>query len=69
MKSGLHSENMKVWIKDIVVLTHGPIGCGYYSWGTRRNKAAVQEGDGNFIQYCFSTNLGESDIVFGGEKK
>ncbi|WP_238917334.1 nitrogenase component I subunit alpha [Clostridium sp. YIM B02555] len=56
-------------LKDIVVLTHGPIGCGYYSWGTRRNKAAVQKGDGNFIQYCFSTNLSESDIVFGGEKK
>jgi len=56
-------------IKDIVVLTHGPIGCGYYSWGTRRNKASVQEGEGSYIQYCFSTNLGESDIVFGGEKK
>lgn len=56
-------------LKDIVLLTHGPIGCGYYSWGTRRNKAAVQKGDGNFIQYCFSTDLQESDIVFGGEKK
>ncbi len=56
-------------LKDIVLLTHGPIGCGYYSWGTRRNKAIPQKGDGNFIQYCFSTNLGESDIVFGGEKK
>jgi nitrogenase molybdenum-iron protein alpha chain len=56
-------------IKDIVLLTHGPIGCGYYSWGTRRNKASVQDGEGNFIQYCFSTNLGDSDIVFGGEKK
>ena len=56
-------------LKDIVLLTHGPIGCGYYSWGTRRNKAIPQKDDGNFIQYCFSTNLGESDIVFGGEKK
>jgi nitrogenase molybdenum-iron protein alpha chain len=56
-------------LKDIVLLTHGPIGCGYYSWGTRRNKALPQKGDGSFIQYCFSTNLGESDIVFGGEKK
>ena len=56
-------------LKDIVLLTHGPIGCGYYSWGTRRNKAIPQQGDGNFIQYCFTTNLGESDIVFGGEKK
>ena len=56
-------------IKDIVVLTHGPIGCGYYSWGTRRNKAKGIEGEGSYVQYCFSTNLGDSDIVFGGEKK
>ncbi|MCE5221370.1 MAG: nitrogenase component I subunit alpha [Clostridium sp.] len=56
-------------LKDIVLITHGPIGCGYYSWGTRRNKAIPQNGDGNFIQYCFSTNLSDSDIVFGGEKK
>lgn len=56
-------------LKDIVLLTHGPIGCGYYSWGTRRNKAKPQTGDGNFIQYCFSTNLQETDIVFGGEKR
>lgn len=56
-------------LKDVVVLTHGPIGCGYYSWGTRRNKAIPKEGEGNFIQYCFSTDLQETDIVFGGEKK
>ena len=56
-------------LKDIVLLTHGPVGCGYYSWGTRRNKAAVGNNEGNFIQYCFTTNLSDSDIVFGGEKK
>lgn len=55
-------------LHDVVVLTHGPIGCGYYSWGTRRNKASVEEG-ANYIQYCFSTDLQEPDIVFGGEKK
>lgn len=55
-------------LQDVVVLTHGPIGCGYYSWGTRRNKAAAADGK-NFIQYCFSTDLQEPDIVFGGEKK
>ena len=55
--------------KDVVVLTHGPIGCGYYSWLTRRNKAIADEGGKNFVPYCFSTDLGESDIVFGGETK
>ena len=56
-------------IKDAVIITHGPIGCGYYSWGTRRNKGAADDGKDNFLEYCFSTDLQESDIVFGGEKK
>lgn len=56
-------------LKDAVVITHGPIGCGFYTWGTRRNKARGEEGEQNFLNYCFSTDLQESDIVFGGEKK
>lgn len=56
-------------IKDMVHITHGPIGCGYYTWGTRRNMAKAEEGGDNYIQYCFSTDMQETDIVFGGEKK
>ncbi len=57
-------------LKDVCVITHGPIGCGFYSWGTRRNKAKPDENtEKNFIPYCFSTDMQESDIVFGGEKK
>jgi nitrogenase molybdenum-iron protein alpha chain len=57
-------------LKDVLVITHGPIGCGFYSWGTRRNKAKPDENaDKNFIPYCFSTDMQESNIVFGGEKK
>jgi nitrogenase molybdenum-iron protein alpha chain len=56
-------------LKDVAVITHGPIGCGFYSWGTRRNKAVPDEEGKNFIQYCFSTDMQEPDIVFGGEKK
>lgn len=56
-------------IKDALTITHGPIGCGYYSWGTRRNKAIAEDGGNNFVPYSFSTDLQESDIVFGGEKK
>ena len=55
-------------LKDALILTHGPIGCGFYSWGTRRNKAKTESGE-NFIQYCFSTDMQEPDIVFGGETK
>lgn len=56
-------------LKDMVHIVHGPIGCSYYAWGTRRNKARAEEGGANFVNYCFSTDMQESDIVFGGEKK
>lgn len=56
-------------LKDVAVITHGPIGCGFYSWGTRRNKATRMPDGTNFLEYCLSTDLQESDIVFGGEKK
>ncbi len=56
-------------IKDMVHIVHGPIGCAYYAWGTRRNKGKSEKGEKNFLEYCFSTDMQESDIVFGGEKK
>jgi nitrogenase molybdenum-iron protein alpha chain len=56
--------------RDILSITHGPIGCGFYSWLTRRNQTrpATLE-DPNFINYCLSTDIQEENIVFGGEKK
>jgi len=56
-------------IKDMIHIVHGPIGCSYYTWGTRRNKAKTEPGGQNYIEYCFSTDMQESDIIFGGEKK
>jgi nitrogenase molybdenum-iron protein alpha chain len=56
----------------MVTITHGPVGCGYYSWGTRRNKARADETtppDKVYSQLCFTTDMQEPDIVFGGEKK
>jgi len=56
--------------RDIVNITHGPIGCGFYSWLTRRNQTRTTSlDDENFMTYCFSTDMQEEDIVFGGEKK
>jgi nitrogenase molybdenum-iron protein alpha chain len=57
--------------RDIVNITHGPIGCGFYSWLTRRNQTdPSQSVDGqNFMTYCFSTDMQEQEIVFGGERK
>ncbi|MDK2973672.1 MAG: nitrogenase molybdenum-iron protein alpha chain [Methanofollis sp.] len=59
-------------IKDMISITHGPIGCAYYSWGTRRNKARADDRtppEQIYSTMCFSTDMQESDIVFGGEKK
>ncbi|ADO83187.1 nitrogenase molybdenum-iron protein alpha chain [Ilyobacter polytropus] len=56
-------------LKDMVHVVHGPIGCSYYTWGTRRNKADADDDGKNFINYIFSTDMQESDIVFGGEPK
>jgi nitrogenase molybdenum-iron protein alpha chain len=56
--------------RDIVNITHGPIGCGFYSWLTRRNQTdASGEGEANFMTYSFSTDMQDKDIIFGGEKK
>ncbi|MHC1741893.1 MAG: nitrogenase molybdenum-iron protein alpha chain [Syntrophobacteraceae bacterium] len=56
--------------RDIVNITHGPIGCGFYSWLTRRNQTRPEgPDDWNFLPYAFSTDMQEEDIVFGGEKK
>ncbi|MBF0303358.1 MAG: nitrogenase molybdenum-iron protein alpha chain [Desulfamplus sp.] len=56
--------------RDIVNITHGPIGCGFYSWLTRRNQTKpASDSDDNFMTYCFSTDMQDKDIVFGGEKK
>jgi len=55
---------------DIVNLVHGPIGCGFYAWLTRRNQTSASGEKGeNFITYCMSTDMQDSDIIFGGEKK
>ncbi|BAH07774.1 nitrogenase molybdenum-iron protein alpha chain [Clostridium kluyveri] len=56
-------------VKDMVHITHGPIGCAYYTWATRRNKAKAEDGGQNFLEYTFSTDMQEKDIVFGGVEK
>ncbi|AMK10976.1 MAG: nitrogenase molybdenum-iron protein alpha chain [Pseudodesulfovibrio sp.] len=55
--------------RDIVNITHGPIGCGFYSWLTRRNQTDAGTDGENYMPYCFSTDMQDQDIIFGGEKK
>ena len=55
---------------DIVNLVHGPIGCSFYAWLTRRNQTdGINDSDSNYLSYCMSTDMQDSDIIFGGEKK
>ncbi|NTV82485.1 nitrogenase molybdenum-iron protein alpha chain [Chlorobaculum thiosulfatiphilum] len=56
--------------RDIVNIVHGPIGCSFYAWLTRRNQTRPEKPtDENYITYCFSTDMQEEHVVFGGEKK
>jgi len=55
--------------RDVVNLVHGPIGCSFYAWLTRRNQTNAGTDGVNYMNYCFSTDMQDSDIIFGGEKK
>ncbi len=55
--------------RDIINLVHGPIGCSFYAWLTRRNQTSPAEGEDNYIPYSFSTDMQDENIVFGGEIK
>jgi nitrogenase molybdenum-iron protein alpha chain len=59
-----------VWgpIRDMVHISHGPVGCGWYSWGTRRNLMSGKNGVSSFSMQ-FTSDFQEKDIVYGGDKK
>lgn len=59
-----------VWgpIGDMVHISHGPVGCGWYSWGTRRNMVHGINGVSSFAMQ-FTSDFQEKDIVYGGDKK
>jgi nitrogenase molybdenum-iron protein alpha chain len=59
-----------VWgpIGDMVHVSHGPVGCGWYSWGTRRNLVSGKNGVSSFAMQ-FTSDFQEKDIVYGGDKK
>jgi nitrogenase molybdenum-cofactor synthesis protein NifE len=52
-------------IVDAVHLVHGPIGCAAYTWDIR---GALSSGP-ELHRLSFSTDLQETDVIFGGEKK
>ncbi len=60
-----------VWgpIKDMVHISHGPVGCGHYSWAQRRNYQYGTLGVDNFGAMQITSDFLERDVVFGGDKK
>ncbi|EIC20195.1 nitrogenase molybdenum-iron protein alpha chain [Thiorhodovibrio frisius] len=60
-----------VWgpVKDMVHISHGPVGCGQYSRAGRRNYYVGHTGVDTFGTMNFTSDFQEKDIVFGGDKK
>ena len=52
-------------IVDAVHLVHGPIGCAAYTWDIRGTVSSGPE----LHRLCFSTDLQEKDVIFGGADK
>ncbi|MEL6419800.1 MAG: nitrogenase component 1, partial [Pseudomonadota bacterium] len=60
-----------VWgpVKDMIHISHGPVGCGQYSRAGRRNYYVGATGVNVFATMNFTSDFQEKDIVFGGDKK
>lgn len=64
-------------IKDVICMVHAPVGCAWFTWGSRRNLSdfhawAIPGRLTNVAfnrRYCVVTDMQERDVVFGGIKK
>lgn len=52
-------------ITDAYHIVHGPIGCSSYTWDIRGSLSS----DSDIYRNSFCTDLRETDVIFGGEKK
>lgn len=52
-------------MKDVIHLSHGPIGCTYDTWQTKRY---ISDNDNFQIKYTYATDMKEKHVVFGAEK-
>lgn len=52
-------------ITDAYHIVHGPIGCASYTWDIRGSLSSGEE----IYRNSYSTDLRETDVIFGGEKK
>jgi len=64
-------------ITDVIHMVHAPVGCAWYTWGTRRHLSDLYTWalPGKLTnvafnrRYCTVTDMEEKDVVFGGMKK
>lgn len=53
-------------IKDCIQMIHGPVGCAYDTWHTKRYPS---DNDNFQLKYIWSSDTKEKHIVFGAEKQ
>ena len=60
-----------VWgpVKDVLNISHGPVGCGQFSRAGRRNYVTGYSGVNIFNDMNITSDFQEKDVVFGGDKK
>jgi len=51
-------------MKDVIHISHGPIGCTYDTWQTKRY---ISDNNNFQLQYTFATDVREKHIVFGAD--
>jgi nitrogenase molybdenum-iron protein alpha chain len=52
-------------LKDTIQIIHGPVGCAYDTWHTKRYPS---DNDNFQLKYAWSTNVKEKNVVYGAEK-
>ena len=52
-------------MKDVIHMSHGPIGCTYDTWQTKRY---ISDNDNFQLKYTYATDVKEKHIIFGAEK-
>lgn len=51
-------------MKDVIHMSHGPVGCTYDTWQTKRY---ISDNNNFQLKYTFATDVREKHIVFGAE--
>ena len=52
-------------MKDVIHMSHGPVGCTYDTWQTKRY---ISANDNFQLKHTYATDMKEKHIVFGAEK-